>query len=322
MVIDKTPKKNRPKRKKIPKIYQIIFILVIVWFLGNSIFNFILRIFVDTDLVKLSVIDEKYTTEGYIIRDEVVINSPATGKILNRIQPGERVGKDMTVFEVEASGGTALQTGESVLVKAPMAGVVSYIIDGLEEIFSPDELQSLDIKKIEKLRVEIVDNTPKNVVEKGNRYCKIVNVLQDLQIYLEFPLDIFEKPLQKNQKLELRFPELNKEISAPIVDLRGIGNTAQVLVQLPETWYNLLNVRTQPIEIIINEQEGFLIPKKALVEKENQGTGVFWLRKGFVFWQPVKILAEKGDSVLIEGLEPLTEIVINPGLVKEGQHLY
>ena len=171
--------------------------------------------------------------------------------------------------------------------------------------------------KIEDLKADTIDNSKKDVVEKGKRFCKIVNNLEGLQVYLEFPLNIFEDPLQKGQELNLFFPGVNKEVKSVIIDLKGIANNAQVLVKLPEFWYSLLNQRTQKVELIIEKKTGIILPKKALVTKNNEETGVYWLRKGFVFWQPVEIISEDGDNILIEGLEQFTEVILNPGLVKE-----
>jgi len=318
-------KKKRQKRKRKNRallITKVIFSLVFIWFLGNSLINFAVSLLVDTEIVHLQTIEKKYQTKGYLIRDELIINAPATGTIRNPISPGEKVAKDAVLFEVITTGGTALQAGEPIQVKAPVSGVVSYITDGLEEFFQPNELQTLDMRKIEKLEAEVVDNSKSDVVVKGERFCKIVNNLQGIQIYMEFPLDIFKKPLRKNQKLTLRFSELDKEISVAVIDLKGINNTAQVLVKMPETWYSLINVREVPIQIILDKQEGVLVPKTALIGNDQKETGIYSLREGFVFWQSVNIIEEKENKVLIKGLEPLTEIILNPRLVKEGQYLY
>lgn len=322
MVDNLDTKKNRNKRRKtIFFIYKLIFFFVVIWFFGSSFLNFLISILIDTQLVEISVVEEKYPTKGYIIRDEITFSSPVTGRIIKKAQSGERVGIDMPIMEIEASSGTFLQSGDPFLIKAPISGVVSYQTDGLEEIFRPNELQSLNMEKIEKLELEIVDNSKKDVVEKGKRFGKIVNNLEGMQIYIEFPLDIFNNPLQNGQELNLVFPEIDKEISVPIIDLKGIGNTAQVLVELPEIWYSLINVRVQPVEIVLKRNQGIVLPKKALVVKANK-TGVFWLRKGFVFWQPVNIISEDNENVVVGGLEPLTEVILNPGLVKEGQYVY
>lgn len=314
-------KRNRKKKKKL-LFYRIIFFFVIIWFIGSSLYSFILGHLVNTQAVEKSVIERKHPVTVYVIRDEVAISAPVTGRILNKVQAGERVSLKTPVFKVEGSGGTALQAGTPVIVTAPIAGVVSYVSDGLEEMFRPNELQSLDKDKIEKLAINYIDNNKESVVEKGKRFCKIINNLEGVQLYLEFPLDIFAKPLQKNEQITLNFPELNKEVQGTIIDLKGVANNAQVLVKLPDTWYSLLNQRTQKVEIILEKRTGIILPRKALVTKENQGPGIYWLRKGFVFWQPIKIISEDGENLLVEGLEQFTEVILNPRLVKEGQHIY
>ena len=310
------------KKKKKIKYYRLIFFLVIFWFLGNSIYNFVLNLMVQTELVEQGVIEKKFATEAYVLRDEIVITAPATGRVNLLVEPGQKVHKDMPILEIHTSGGTSLQAGRPIVVQAPVSGVLSCIIDGGEELFNPREFANLDSEKIQSIKIKAIDNTQKDMVEKGSRYCKIINNLANVQLYLEFPLNLFTEPIKKGQLLELVFTRLDKRLSAPIIDLKGIGNTAQVLVNVPETWYSLFNVRIEPVEIILEKGNGILIPKKALVEKENGEIGVYWVRKGFVFWQEVDIISENNDRFLVNGLEPYTEIILNPSLVKEGQHLY
>lgn len=320
--VRETKSKRKRKNVKTLLLYRVIFLMVVVWFLGGSLYSFILGHLIDTQVVEEKFIEKKHPVTAFIIRDEIVIQAPATGHILNKVQQGERVGLENPIFQMETTKGTALENGKSITVTAPMAGVVSYISDGLEQIFRPNQLQSLDMDKIEELKTEIIDNNKVDVVEKGKRFCKIINNLEGIQLYLEFPLDIFEDPLQKNKQIAIYFPDLNIKTQATIIDLKGVANTAHVLLQLPETWYSLLNQRTQKLELVLEEKKGIALPKKALVTKENQETGVYWLRKGFVFWQPVEIISQEGEVYLVEGLEQYTEVVLNPGLVKEGQHLY
>ncbi|MGI6225332.1 MAG: HlyD family efflux transporter periplasmic adaptor subunit [Peptococcales bacterium] len=314
-------KSRKRQSKKLLLFYRIIFLFVVIWFIGSSLYSLILGHLVDTLVVENIVVAKKHPVTAFLIRDEVTISAPVTGRVINKVQAGERVGFEMPVFQVEGSTGTALQSGNSITVSAPIAGVVSYVSDGLEEIFRPNELQSLDKDKLEELNINYIDNTKQDMVEKGKRFCKIVNNLKGIQLYLEFPLNIFEKPLQKGGQLTLYFPDLNREVRGTIVDLKGVQNNAQVLLELPETWYSLLNQRKQKVEIVLEKKSGVVLPQKAIVTKDNEELGVYWIRKGFVFWQQVEIISEDGENILVDGLEQFTEVVLNPGLVKEGQHL-
>ncbi|MFZ5944115.1 MAG: HlyD family efflux transporter periplasmic adaptor subunit [Bacillota bacterium] len=307
-------------KKKTLTVYKLFFFFVIAWFIGSGLLNLAIGLLVNTEIVTVGMIEKKYPIKGYIIRDEIVVTSPVSGRIINRVNPGERVGLNMPIASVESTQGTALESGDPIQLYSPAAGIVSYVTDGLEEIFRPGQLQKLDIEKINKLKEEVIDNSQMDVVEKGKRLCKVVNNLEGMQVFLEFPLELFTEPLQKGQALALFFPKLERHITGSILDLTGIGETAQVLIAVPEVWYSLINERIIDIEIILEKKEGIIIPEKALVFK-NEEPGVYWLRKGFVFWQPITVLAQEDENVIIEGIEPLTEVILNPGLVKEGQHI-
>jgi len=316
------PRWNKKRHnKKVLFLSRLTFIFVVIWFLGSSLFSFARGLLVTTEIVEETVIEKRYPVDALIIRDEVIVEAPATGRILNKVQAGSRLSLKEPIFQIETTAGTALQAGTPVTVTAPMAGVVSYISDGLEEIFRPNRLQSLDMEKVEQLKIEFIDNNNADVVEKGKRFCKIINNLEGIQLYFEVPLDIFSAPLQQNQELTLYFPDLEKETQGKIIDLKGLANTAQVLVKIPEAWYSLFTPRTQKVDVVLDKKRGIALPRKALIANEQQETGVYWLRKGFVFWQPVEIVYEEGEKILVNGLEPYSEVVLTPGLVKEGQHI-
>lgn len=312
--------RGRTNKKK-QNLYKFIFVLVLLWFVGNSIVKLAQGLFIDTEVVRAGVIENSQKLTAYLLRDEIIVSAPVTGKITGKVQPGERVSKDKELFRVDTATGSGLDTLKTLTVTAPKAGVVSYVLDGMEQFFQPNMLQELDINKIEQLTPQYTDNSNLDMVKKGKQFCKIVNNLEGIQLYLEFPLSLFEEPLQKGKLIRLNFPQLSKEIYAPIIDLKGLGDRAQVLVNIPDMWYSLINTRTVDVELIVDRQEGILVPKKSLVQKETGEIGVFWLRKGFVFWQDIEVIAEKGDKVVIKGLEPLTEIILTPQLVKEGQHI-
>lgn len=323
MSVRKTRNYNKKRSKKKEASFsfpKIIFLLVALWFLGNGIYSYLITYFVDTELARTGVLEDTYETTGYIIRDEYVLTAPSSGKVIEKYPKGERISKGGVVCKVVTTKGTVLKPGAPLPVTAPVAGIVSYNIDGLENFFNLNDLNNIGIDKIMELKNQN-EHKDDDVVEKGLGVCKVINNLEEIRCFIECPLNVFEKPLEKDQNLLLRFPQEDKEIYGKIIDLKGIGNKAQILVKIPRMCYSLIDERETKLEVVINNQEGVLIPKDAIVTTDD-GFGVYWKNKGFVLWQPIEIIEEKDDQVLVDGLDILTEVITTPKLVRKGQYLY
>ncbi|SMB94217.1 putative membrane fusion protein [Desulfonispora thiosulfatigenes DSM 11270] len=314
--------KRRKKSSKSLKLPKIIFIMVILWFFGNAIYSFVISSLIQTELAAEGVIEKNYETHGFIIREEHIITTPSSGTIENLFPDGEKIAKNNEVYAIKTVKGNALQKGQQVSVKAPISGIVSYNIDGLESNFSEDELQNINIKKLAQLQPKNTNNTKKQVVEKGTEVCKIIDNLKDIKCFIEFPLNTFNKPIQQGQVLQIRLPKYDEVVFAPVIDLKGVGNKAQILVEIPRMCYSLINERVIDIEIITKKKEGILLPSKAIVYNENKESGVYWKNRGLVLWRPIKVIEKKDNIVLVQGIDPLTEVITNPKWVKKGQYLY
>lgn len=79
-------------------------------------------------------------------------------------------------------------------------------------------------------------------------------------------------------------------------------------------------LRWSAAEIVLERQEGVIIPAEALVEREG-GPGVFINRGGAVRFQEVTVVTSREGQLLVEGLEPDSLVITRPGLVEEGRRL-
>ena len=81
--------KAKKKRQKIlfRNIFVILFLILYIpslvsWIYGNN---------VNTEFIREGEIESSINTNAYIVRDEIVINSPAEGKCIREKSEGERV---------------------------------------------------------------------------------------------------------------------------------------------------------------------------------------------------------------------------------------
>lgn len=79
-------------------------------------------------------------------------------------------------------------------------------------------------------------------------------------------------------------------------------------------------LRWSSAEMILERQEGVIIPAGALVDREGV-SGVFLNRGGRVRLNEVAVIRIQDDRAMVEGLEPGSMVIARPDLVEEGQRL-
>lgn len=314
--------RRKKKTKRVLKLPKIIFILVLLWFFGHAMYSFVLNSLIQTEFVTLGSIEKKHEVKAFILKDEYVINAPSSGTIKNIFPEGEKIAKNKELYAIKTVKGNALENEEEISVKSPISGLVSYNVDGLESDFSMEELSKLNLENIANLNTKNIDDNKNDLVKEGKAVCKIIDNLKGIRCYLEYPLEIFDKHLQKGDQLQIRFPKYDNEIFVTISDFRKDKTNAQILVQIPQMCYSLMNERVVDVEIITKRTQGILIPLKAIVTDEKNNKGVYLKNKGTVLWRPIEVMETDKDRVLIEGIDPLTEVIINPKWVRKGQNLY
>lgn len=90
--------KTKAKKKKGKKPLFVIFLLVVAaFFVGVNIIMSNTAITTESETVLIGTAEDKTAVKGYIIRDEYVMNAPASGVISYRADEGERVSKGSAV---------------------------------------------------------------------------------------------------------------------------------------------------------------------------------------------------------------------------------
>jgi putative membrane fusion protein len=231
---------------------------------------------------------------------------------------GEREGVSAAALAIARRGleqeREALATqvaGRDQLVRTPLAGTVSYTVDGLEGILGPQSLP--DLLK-EEVPVEGVARAAEPQVIRAQEAVvpgrPVAKVVDSFQVW--FVVDL------PREGARLAWPRVGQRVR---VRLRGGGAPAGAscraavtgrrdrrdgtrLVLAPvEYWPEFGRLRRTTLEVLLAEYEGVWIPRSALVER-NGATGVMvenWLGRQF---QPVSVLGGDPERVAVDGLSP------------------
>ena len=184
---------------------------------------------------------------------------------------------------------TELNSGAEY-VKAPMSGVVSYKVDGLEDKLTPDMFSSLSKKYLESL-----DLKTGKIVASNNEAGKVID---NFCCYIATISDSEDaKNAEVGQKVSVRLSN-NAEISAEITNIIKEDNEEILLIlKINEQIEELINYRKISFELIWWSKTGLKIPNQSIVT-ENYLNYVVRNRAGYLSKLLVKV-TKTGDKYSI-----------------------
>lgn len=143
-------------------------------------------------------------------------------------------------------------------VKAPMSGIVSYRVDGLEEVLTPDNFSSLNKEYLEGL-----DLKTGKIVATNEECGKIID---NFSCYIATITSSEEaKQAKIGDKIDVRLSN-NAEIPAEIVNIVNEDDeNILIIVKVNEQIEELSNYRKITFDLIWWNKSGLKVPNKAIV---------------------------------------------------------
>lgn len=217
-----------------------------------------------------------------------------------------------------------------VSVPTSISGILSYSIDGCENILSEQSLDSITATTINslenkiqgknKLSDEIVAGQPAvKLIDNFEWY--IVCVLKNTQV----------EPLRVGDNVYISFDDKTRLPSkVRNINLEQGSDRAVVVFSLTNNLEQFYNNRKINIKIIKRSFEGIKIPLSSIVKKDDNTNGVLLVDEGITKFKEIDILGRDNQSAIVvsenelsmkKGLSIYNEIVINPSKFNEGMLL-
>ena len=193
------------------------------------------------------------------------------------------------LIEERSSYEKELNSG-SEYVNAPISGVVSYKVDGLEEVLSPNDFSNLTKEVLEN-----IDIKTGQIIATNNESGKII---QNFNCYLAVILNSVEAQNAKlNQTVMLRLSN-NKEVSAKIVNIQNDGNDNIIIFQIDNSVEEFINYRKISIDVIWWSHSGLKVPNSSIIW-EGEKSYVIRNRAGYTDKILVKVLKQNENYTII-----------------------
>lgn len=207
------------------------------------------------------------------------------------------------LIDERSSYENALNSG-SEYINAESSGIVTYRVDGLESILTPESFSSLNTKLLQDLKLKTGE-----IVSSSGENGKIVN---NFEGYIATTLDS-EKAMQAQvgDKVKLRLSN-SEEISAEIVYIVEEEEQRLIIFKIDSGLELLANYRKITFDVIWWSYRGLKVPNSALIlEKgkkgcEEEGKDIYFVvinRAGYTDKIPIKILKQNSAYAIITNYE-------------------
>jgi len=173
--------------------------------------------------------------------------------------------------------------------------VISYYIDGYEDLFSPENMASLKKDAVESLDIQMNDTRRDYAVAGEPVYKEMDNSVWYVALWPKSE-DVIK--YKKGSPVYLNL--LLGQVKGTTYDIIDSGDSWLVLLQFNRYYEDLPKLRKLDAEIITSDYEGLIIANRSITTKDGKpGVYVKDISGEFIF-TPVSVIASDGEYSLVE----------------------
>ena len=311
------------KRKKLiwrkERTLLFLVILLVVFFMGFSGYNYLSKQIenwlVQIEELSTGEIMRTVPLEALVVRDEKIVYAPFTGSLELAVAEGQRVSVGGILGTVKGGFDSQFTNQQMLPLRAPVAGLVSLQIDGLESILTTGSYKELDLAKLP------IDSaaTPalKEIVERGQPLVKIINNLKPINLIVPFEnQDIVD--LAKGEVVNFKWGDSSVELlSARVLDVQTNEDKGVIVLEVGSFVEELLNIRQISLELVLERYSGVIVEESSIVYRLDQPGLMIVDRQRSYQWQEVEIIGQIDSRIAVAGVNAGTKYVKNPSQTKK-----
>ena len=307
--------------RHLPRVQQLILgliLLSVLWIIGSSLYSNIHTHMIRTMTVESETQDIVYSDYGFIQPQQSLLKADVGGDVTVNCEQGDRVAKNHEVFAVNYQ----TEDGKSTRDKhfyAPISGVVSYQVDGYEDLTDIDDIEQLDLRSIyEKSVSSKKKNMTPSSVASDTVFAKVIDNLQPVSLYMAYNPDGNDVFDEEGDTFKIRFPELNESTVGTVEDIvKKDDGTRFCRISLGPVTDTFLLSRVVQVECYRTDEATLSVPNNCIVYEDNE-PGVYTLERRIVTWTPVTIIDQDDQNTECEILPQGTQIILTPKRVEKG----
>jgi hypothetical protein len=321
--------KKRAQKKLQRKNRLVFFAICIIMLLAGLNSGFLYLMGAIADVVKVDTVawEEAVNGQMWLFQKEVVVATEQQGLLQPVIAQGARASKGSLVAKINYLSGTTLATEGSVNMYSPMAGIVSYKVDGLELVDTEEGFVKLSVQHIEKA-IKAYEAMQEAIaggktdaaksIAAGSVVFKVTDNLESCYIYCRVDQDIKDWFID-NDTITVSAADGSEGV-AVMKEYTPLDEGFGILLKLSSGLEQQRLIRQDTIKLIIKKQNKVAI-QPAAIKTIDKNKGVFVYDKGYVQWRPVTIIEEQDKLLIVEGLKQDEWIILRPWFVRDGMRI-
>lgn len=181
---------------------------------------------------------------------------------------------------------------ETQVIESKMSGIVSYKIDGLEDIFSINKIKQYTLEDIKEYIIDAQNN---------RRSSEGVRLIDNFESVIAIPYDIKKaENIKEGTKISLRFLDQTVDlIPATIISKKIDENKTLIYIEVKNGTELLSDYREVNFEIVWWQYDGMKVPKQS-IERQNEQTYINIVKYGETQKIPIKVLRENENFAIID----------------------
>lgn len=314
--LEKEKKKNVYKGKAL-RILAAILIGALMWFVISQAYNLALIRIAKTFPAEEGSLEKSVKIQAVLVRHEWLFTCPLSGKLRVIAKEGERVPEGSLLAVVTGEGSSVSTEMPVQNIYAKKTGIVSYKLDGLENVLTPSTIASLKEESVyeqAKIANSIVAAN-QDIIPSGTAFVKIVNNLKPIVLDFSLAKEVLEEAPKEGDTFLFRIPLEKEQWKATVVNVSKNPLNYRIIAETSDWPQQFLNSRFVELDCIINIFKGLIVPSSAISEKEGV-KGVYKIDTNRYRFVPVEIIGQVGELAVVSGVEAGDEVLVDSSHAK------
>ena len=248
-------------------------------------------IFLETYTAEYGTLEVSQESSYMAVRDEKLYVSDNGGAVSRAAAQGRLMRRNSHIVDV---GGVKHYSQQK--------GIVSYYYDGLEGVYTPENMQTITEADLELTDEEkqtyAVRECSQDIVESGSPIFKIVD---NKEWYLVCWLSAAEaEDIEAGRSITVEFDD-GKQLKMKVMQVNPQGQNRQLILSCNRYYEKFDSIRSGTCRLIKSSKSGIIVDSDSIVEEDGQ-KGVYVMSKQLdeASFVPVKVLLSHGDKTVVE----------------------
>lgn len=188
----------------------------------------------------------------------------------------------------------AKQNNPIDIITVPNSGYFISYVDGYEDILSTDKLPSITADDIKK----VIENDGYNASKVSKR--AVGKIVDDYEWNLVGIVDPKDASFNPGKEVKVKLSSTPDLLTAKIIDVIETDdpNESMIVLSCEKLNFNLVQYRTERVEIILDDFNGIKVPREAIRFNKNNEKGVYVLLGQRIAFKKVDVIYECDDYLL------------------------